>query len=226
VRRHACLSRTLLALCTAASLAGCDAVRPFEAVCQRRLGPTSVRVTTTPVSYTTDFSRSIDDLTARGAHSAGTIILGLVETQVRSEAKFGLNGIKQNFRDRYCMRPSVEIRLAFQPMRLFVAKEHPEGSCAFRVTMEHELKHIAVYQEYLADFAAQVQVDLSRELGDRILYFASPAAADAHVEAAIAQTLKPYLEGVQDEVKARQKRVDSAEEYARLGAMQNWCAGR
>lgn len=207
-------------------MAGCDAVRPFESVCERRLGPATVRVTTTPVSYTTDFSRTIDDLTARGAHSAGSIVLGLVETQVRSQAKFGLNGIKQHFRDRYCMRPSVEVRLAFEPMRLFVAAEHPEGTCGFRVTMEHELKHIAVYQDYLEDFAAQVQVDLVRELGDRILYFASPAAADAHVEAVIEQTLRPYLEGVREEVKARQKRVDSSEEYARLDAMQTWCAKR
>ncbi|MCC6608684.1 MAG: hypothetical protein IT515_03275 [Burkholderiales bacterium] len=226
MHRHARTPSLLLALCTAVALAGCDAVRPFEAVCERRLGPTSVHVTTTPVSYTTDFSRSIDDLTARGAHSAGTIVLGLVETQVRSEAKFGLNGIKQSFRDRYCMRPSVDVRLAFAPMRLFVAREHPEGSCGFRVTMEHELKHIAVYQEYLADFAAQIQVDLGHELGDRILYFASPAAADTHVEAVIAQTLQPYLEGVREEVEARQKRVDSPEEYARLSAMQNWCARR
>jgi len=225
VRRPVRPGSVLLVILGAALLSGCDAFRPFEAVCEQRLGPTSVRVTTNPVSYTTDFSRSIDDLTARGAHSAGTIVLGLVETQVRSTAKFGLNGMKQHFRDRYCMRPSVEVRLAFEPMRLFVAREHPEGSCAFRVTMEHELKHIAVYQEYLDDFAAQVQVDLARDLGDGILYFGSPAEADAHVEAAIAQTLTPYLEGVSGQVKARQQRVDSAEEYARLSAMQKWCAG-
>jgi len=226
VRRPIRLWNPLFALGAAVLLAGCDAARPFESVCERRLGPTTVRVVTTPVSYTTDFSRSIDDLTARGAHSAGTIVLGLVETQVRSEAKVGLNGVKQHFRDRYCMRPSVEMRLAFEPMRLFVASEHPEGTCGFRVTMEHELKHIAVYQEYLEDFAGQVQVDLARELGDGILYFASPAAADAHVEAVISQTLKPYLEGVRDQVKARQTRIDSPEEYARLSAMQKWCAGR
>lgn len=220
------LRRLVPALLAAALVAGCDAFRSFESMCERRLGPATVRVATTPVSYTTDFSRSIDDLTARGAHATGTIVLGLVETEMRSEAKFGLNGIKQSFRDRYCMRPSVEVRLAFEPMRLYVASEHPEGSCAFRVTMEHELKHIAVYQAYLEDFAVQVQADLARELGEGILYFGSAAAADAHIESVIQKTLTPYLEAVREEVKARQRRVDSPDEYARLNAMQKWCAGR
>lgn len=210
----------------AALLAGCDAFGSFESQCARRLGPTVVRVATTPVSYTADFSRSIDDLTARGAHAAGTIVLGLVETEMRSEARLDLNGVKQSFRDRYCMRPSVEVRLAFEPMRLYIAREHAEGSCAFRATMDHELKHIAVYQDYLQEFAVRVQADLARELGEGILYFGSAAEADAHIEAVIKQTLTPYLEAVRDEIKARQRRVDSPEEYARLGAMQSWCAGR
>lgn len=225
MRRDSLLPRLAL-LGALALLAGCDSFGSFESQCERRLGSTMVRVVTTPVSYTADFSRSIDELTARGAHAAGTIVLGLVETEMRSEARLDLNGIKQSFHDRYCMRPSVEVRLAFEPMRLYIAREHAEGSCAFRATMDHELKHIAVYQDYLEEFAIQVQADLARELGENILYFGSATEADAHIDSVIKQTLTPYLEAVRDEIKARQRRVDSPAEYARLGAMQNWCAQR
>lgn len=208
------------------ALGGCDALEPFEGVCEKRLAPTSVEVVTKPVSYVYDFSKSTGELTTRGAHRAGTVVLGLVETEIRTEASVGLNGIKKTFGGRYCMRPKLAVKLAFEPMTLFVASEQPEGSCAFRVTMEHELKHIAVYQEYLEDFAGRVQEDLGRSLGDAIVYVGSRAEADAHVRAVVEKTLTPYMRAMQDEVRARQTRVDSPAEYARLGRHQSWCAGR
>jgi hypothetical protein len=213
-----------IVLLAAALLAGCDTFDSFESVCAKRLAPTTVEVVTKPVSYTYDFSQSTRDLTSRGAHRAGTIVLGLVEAEIRSEASVGLNGIKQTFGSRYCMRPSLTVKLAFEPMTLFIANEQPEGSCAFRITMEHELKHIAVYQEYLDEFASRVQGDLGRALGDGIVYVSSQAQADAHVRSVLDKTLAPYMQAVQDEVRARQARVDSPAEYGRLERHQRWCA--
>lgn len=207
-------------------LAGCDMFDSFESVCERRLAPTAVEVVTKPVSYTYDFSQSTRDLTSRGAHRAGTVVLGLVETEIRSEASVGLNGIRQTFGGRYCMRPSLTVKLAFEPMTLFVANEQPEGSCAFRVTMQHELKHIAVYQEYLEEFAGRVQRDLGRALGDGIVYVSSQEQADAHVRTVLEKTLTPYMQAVQDELRARQARVDSPAEYGRLEQHQRWCAAK
>jgi len=213
-----------IVLLAIALLAGCDMFNSFESVCEKRLAPTTVEVVTKPVSYTYDFSQSTRDLTSRGAHRAGTIVLGLVEAEIRSEASVGLNGIKQTLGGRYCMRPSLTVKLAFEPMTLFIANEQPEGSCAFRITMAHELKHIAVYQEYLDEFASRVQGDLGRALGDEIVYVSSQAQADAHVRSVLDKTLAPYMQAVQDEVRARQARVDSPAEYGRLERHQRWCA--
>lgn len=215
-----------IALLAALLLAGCDAFESFESVCEKRLAPTSVTVVTTPVSYTYDFSQSTAALTARGAHRAGIVVLGLVETGIRGQTLLGLNGFKQFFGSRYCMRPELTVKLAFEPMTLFIASEQPEGSCAFRVTMEHELKHIAVYQEYLEEFGARVREDLGRELGERIIYVNSQAEADARVRTIVDQTLRPYMQAVQKELRARQARIDSETEYDRLRRHHAWCAGR
>jgi len=217
--------RTLVLL-TALLLAGCDMFGSFESVCEKRLAPTTVEVVTKPVSYFYDFSQSTSELTARGAHRAGTVVLGLVETEIRSEASLGLNGIKQTFGGRYCMRPNLAVKLAFEPMTLFVASEQPEGSCAYRITMEHELKHIAVYQESLEKFGARVREDLERVLGNEIVYLGSQSEADAHVRTVIEKTLTPYMQAILDEVRAKQARVDSPAEYARLDRHHAWCAGR
>jgi hypothetical protein len=221
------MRRNLLALlATALLLCGCDMFSSFESACKQRLAPASVEVLTTPVSYTYDFGQSTSELTARGAHRAGTVVLGLVEAEIHSEAAVGVNGFRQTFGSRYCMRPKLTLKLAFEPMTLFIAREQPEGSCAFRITMEHELKHIAVYQEYLDEFAARVRNDLGQTLGDRIVYVSSQAEADAYVRAVAEKTLNPYLHAVQDEVRARQARIDSPAEYASLVQRQAWCADR
>ena len=209
-----------------ALLGGCDMFNRFESICEQRLAPTTVEVITKPVSYAFDFTQSTRDLTSRGAHRAGTVVLGLVEAEIHSEVSLGLNGIKQTFGSRYCMRPNLTVKLAFEPMTLFIANEQPEGSCAFRITMEHELKHISVYQQYLDEFAARVQSDLGRALGDQIVYVGGQAQADAHVRSVLEKTLAPYMQAVQDEVRARQARIDSPAEYGRLERHHRWCAGR
>ena len=57
-------------------LAGCDYFRPFEKVCEQRLAPASVSVTGEPVTYESDFSLSIAQLSARGAASTGAASRG------------------------------------------------------------------------------------------------------------------------------------------------------
>ena len=132
------MRRVVLPCALALTVAGCDSLGSFEQACERRLAPTSVRVVTQPVSYATDFTRPADRLTAQGAPRAGHLVLGLVQTEIRTAAEIRLAGMKQNFRDRYCMRPAVELKLAFEPMTLYIASEQPEGSCAFKVTMAHQ----------------------------------------------------------------------------------------
>jgi hypothetical protein len=58
------------------------------------------------------------------------------------------------------------------------------------------------------------------------VYLGSKSEADAHVRAVVEKTLAPYMQGVQDEVRAAQARIDSPAEYARLDRHQAWCADR
>ena len=211
----------VLAVC----LAGCDLVRPFEQVCERKLGPGEVSVTAAPVRYETDLSQSSGQLTARGAQAAGRIVLGLTETQLKGSISFGGNGVVKPITGRYCMRPVVTVKLAFDPMLLSVAREQKEGSCEHKITMDHEMRHMRVYARYLDDLAARINADLKDKLGDRILYFKDVAAADAEMQALTSSTLKPYLENGLAEVQKLQKAVDSPEEYARMDSLQARCGG-
>lgn len=218
------LTRLAVLALLSAGLAGCDLVRPFEQVCERKLGPAEVSVEVAPVRYDTDFSQSSSQLTARGAQAAGRIVLGLTETQLKGAISFGGNGVKKPFTGRFCMRPVVAVKLAFEPMRLSVAREQKEGSCEHKLTMDHEMRHMRVYARYLDDLALRINAELKAKLGDRILYFKDTAAADAEMQALTSSTLKPYIENGLAEVQKLQKAVDSPEEYARMDALQARCA--
>jgi hypothetical protein len=220
--------RTLASLaCVALALpaGGCDLVRPFEDVCARKLGPAEVLVQAAPVQFETDFSMSSAQLTARGAPAAGRIVMGLTETQLKSAISIAGNGVVKPITGRYCMRPSVQVKLAFEPMVLRVAREQKPGSCEHQLTLDHERRHMGVYARYLDDLAERVQADLKQQFGDRILYFPSTQAAEAQVQAMAAGVLKPYIENGLAQVQELQKKVDSPEEYARMDSLQARCGG-
>lgn len=222
------LSRLLLVLTAAllaCLLAACDYVRPFEQVCEARLGPGSVAVEAAPVRYETDFGQSSAQLTSRGAHAAGHIVLGLTETQLKGKVSFDGNGVVKPLSGRYCVRPVVSVKLAFDPMVLLVAREQKEGGCEHRITLDHETRHMRVYAAYLDELAAQVEQDLKKQFGDRILYYPSTAVAEMQMNALAAESLKPYLDRGMAQVQERQKKVDSPEEYARMDSLQARCGG-
>ena len=204
-------------------LAGCDYFRSFEKVCEQRLAPSSVSVTGEPVTYESDFNQSIAQLSARGAASTGRMVLGLVESKLGGSIEFSAKGIVKPLSGRYCMRPALNVKLAFRPMKLYVASDYAQGSCEFDITMAHEQKHIAVYQKFLEEMATDVGRELGEKLGDNIQYFDSAAAGEAGMRESAAKILKPYLDRGMEEVAKRQARVDTPEEYFRLESFQSRC---
>jgi hypothetical protein len=114
------------------------------------------------------------------------------------------------------MRPALQVSLSYSPMTLFVAREQTRGSCEFDLTMEHELKHVRIFEAFLPDVAAQIQENLARELGNRIQYFPSEADAQRHVREVTRDFLGPLVANSMSRVKALQAQVDSPEEYERI----------
>ncbi|MET1084901.1 MAG: hypothetical protein ABWY12_17925 [Burkholderiales bacterium] len=213
----------LLLLVVPLVFAGCDHFRSFESVCAERVGPTRIDVETMPVRYETDLMRSYADLAAKDPGQPDLLTLGLVAADMKATVEYTANGIVQRRTGRYCMRPSVRVRLAYDPMTLYVAREQPEGSCEFKLTMEHELKHVRTFREFLPDAAAQIGQALRAEFGNRIEHFQSEAEANRHVEGITRSFLGPYVSESLAEVKQLQARIDAPEEYARIQLAQEAC---
>jgi len=208
------------------SLGGCDYLRSFESVCEKRLPPAKVEVVAEDIEFKPDFTRSVEQLGAKGAAKVGRIVLGLVETKLTGAVEFTAQGIVKPLSGRYCMRPALKLTLAFKPTTLYVAREHPAGSCEFDITLAHEKKHIGVYQTYLDKLALDVRDELREQLGDSIQYFDSADAGETSIRQRAAAILQPYLERGAQESAKRQALVDTPEEYFRLETFQARCGPR
>ncbi|MBI4294015.1 MAG: hypothetical protein HY661_21270 [Betaproteobacteria bacterium] len=212
-----------LAAVAALALGGCDYLRPFEQLCERKLAPAEITVEAVPVSYRTDFSLSSRQLTAMGAASAGRLTLGLTQTNLKSSVSLGGKGITHRFTGRHCMRASVHVRLAFEPMTVYVSRDHPPGSCAHEITMGHELKHVRVYENFLAEVSEKIERELRANFGEGTRYFSSQAEAEKQVQTQTHRYLAPFVQESMKGVTARQAKIDSEEEYFRLDRFQASC---
>ena len=224
--KHRNIVPRLIIAALALPLGGCDYFSSFESVCETRLPPAKVEVVAEDIEFKPDFTRSIEELGAKGAATVGRIVLGLVETKLTGAVEFTAPGIVKPLSGRYCMRPSLRLTLAFKPTTLYVAREHPAGSCEFDITMDHEKKHIGVYQAYLDKLALDVRDELREQLGDRIQYFDTAEAGETRIRQSAAAILQPYLERGAQESARRQALVDTPEEYFRLESFQARCGPR
>lgn len=189
---------------------------PMPVICERRLDSTEVRVTTTPVEYKTDFTMPTARLTAMAATGSGRLVHGLTRTNMRSLVTVGSTGITNPLTGRHCLRPIVDVRLAFEPMTVFITADQPRGSCQFDVTMKHELQHVEVYREFLDTAARDVGKYLRDHFRNRIYYFDSAEDAQRQMSEETSKRIGPFVEEEMNRVREMQAPLDTPEEYLRL----------
>jgi hypothetical protein len=189
---------------------------PMSSLCEMRLRPTEVRVLTTPVTYDTNFTLSTSQLTAMAATGSGRLVHGLTRTNMRSLVTVGSNGITNPLTGNHCLRPIVDVRLAFEPMTVFITSDQRQGSCEFDITMRHELQHVSVYTTFLDSAATEVERYLKKHFEDRIYYFGSAEDAQTQMSRETSQRIGPFVEEAMNRVSQLQAPLDTPEEYLRL----------
>ncbi len=170
-----------------------------------------------------DLTQSAAQLGARGAAAAGRLILGITSAQMKSTVSARGNAITAPFSRRYCVRPQVEVTLAVEPIKVAIAREHTPGSCEHVLTLNHEMKHVLVYERYLAELVTEVEAALKIGVGDRVRHFASRADGERELPLLIERAIKPLVEAGMRQAQQRQAAVDTPDEYARLDALQARC---
>lgn len=184
-----------------------------------------IKMTSKAVSY--DFTLSQSDLVGfdidtqspydQGAHvEIGGLMNG--EISVNTNVSFGWAAQKRTGQTCYWY-DTVSIAMHIEPT-IYVAKEHPEGSCMHDSILQHEMKHIDVDREILKKYSSQIEDDLkkvSSKVG--VVGPVSKQTSEQTREkmmAIIEKTVSNRAEKMYAERRERQQGIDSLQEYERV----------
>jgi hypothetical protein len=146
--------------------------------------------------------------------------LGLTIAHYSSSINFEQNGLQDGNTREYCMRPHFTVRLSYDPIDVYVAREIPPGSCAYAEVVRHEEKHVAAYAMQLRVAAQSIERAMRAYYADAIFY-GDPAQLEAQLEYSVRRHWLPLAEQQLAAVEAAQEAIDTPQGYARYRTVCN-----
>src|SRR5215208_510074 len=131
-----------------ASLFMCNAVgyaTGFEHQCRPESGSATVQITFETALPIVDQSKSTRELGRLIAHAGEYKHIGLTEALLQRQFALSLNGFVDPRSSQACGKPSIEMRLRYDPLRIYLASELDDNECAQEEVLDHELEHIRLY---------------------------------------------------------------------------------
>ncbi len=171
-----------------------------------------------PVTFNTRFSYK--ELTHLGAAAVrpGQQVLGLT----RGKAVVQFASEMPTYRDptqRWeCFSPQITLTIGFSPMTVYVAKEFPEGSCAYQEIYAHEQRHVKTYQAHLASMEISLGETLRRRFATGRPWRGEQGEARAQLLREIQERWTPYVQREFTRGDAAQALLDTPEEYERVAS--------
>lgn len=111
----------------------------------------------------------------------------------------------------------VNIKFGFKNNKILVAKEFPKRSCPYREVLRHEEKHKAVDQQLVQEYSEKIKTvlgEVTKKIG--VVKAPTPAIIDDKIDSTLNQAMQKLIKEIEAEHIARQKKVDTAEEYQRI----------
>jgi hypothetical protein len=218
VRRPALVRAALaLALALGADCARGDFSSAFEAQCAA-LPPARYTVTADPITYRQGDTRSIDELTAMSGRAPGgrQLTMGLTTVSFGHQTRINVQSIEYAEGRRACATVDVVVNLTLQPLTVYLADELDASHCARAVTLEHEMKHVAVFRDTLAETQAELSRVLPAVLAPGAQRGTNTVELRERLFARIDAYVSDFMRVRQRILDERQAAVDSPAEYARV----------
>ncbi len=151
------------------------------------------------------------------AGTASGHVLGL--TQARYGEQSQVSALFQPMTDgSYCASAkTLTVSFGFQQRVVHVARELPPGSCIHGEVLAHEMKHVAVDEALLREYAPLIRRQLDEVVGRLApVRSRSQQQAMAAIRRPLEAAMRAAMQEFGRERDRRQSLVDTAEEYARI----------
>lgn len=175
-----------------------------------------------PVILETRYSHKALSVLSAKAERGKTRTLGLTrgEVTVSFDVKMAYH-IDRSGRWE-CASPQLVLTYGFNPVTVYVAKEFPEGSCAYGEIYTHELRHVSTYQEHLARIEPDLVDTLTRRFATGGPWRGPVGQIHNTLQKELEERWVPYIQREIGRVESAQALIDTPEEYERVS---NLCDG-
>lgn len=192
--------------------------------CRGRLEPSKITVNEIPITYSTDFTRSVKWLTKRSkSNEPGRVTLGLTESKLSYRITHETATVKPFKSLPECMRVHLIVTLSYNPMKVYVAEKYKRGSCQFKHVWEHELRHVHAYRLHLVEARRALEQELRSIIKDPYYVFDEPGLGRKYLQVAINDFWVPRIEEYIQGARPRHEAIDSWEEREKTDAA---CEGK
>jgi hypothetical protein len=210
-------------LCAAVpALAQDPAAASFARECESRLAPARISVTGEPMAPRIDASKSYLELTEMVSKGEYTWVLGLTRPVLRVRTQWSFDGLEDSTGRRTCMRPSLDMRLLYDPVTVFIGREFAADECSYRFILAHETRHVAVHVRQLENTVALLQSRLQQRMGGDV-HYGTRAELERKFRTEIENYWMPRAQRELANVRREHAAIDTREEYARANTA---CDGR
>ncbi|MSO71498.1 MAG: hypothetical protein EXQ88_05750 [Alphaproteobacteria bacterium] len=155
-------------------------------------------------------------------HGAGQSVLGLMRGKLAVES-LATYGHITTAAGTCIWVERVEVKLRYQSLDLFVAKEYAPTSCAYRAILAHEQQHAEIARTYVNRYAPRIRMALASLLipkAEKPVPAATREAAEARVDGILERLVAPVVAELEQEMGKAQADIDSQRSYQ---AVQRQC---
>ena len=181
----------------------------FEQSCRSEFFSANVDIVFESTAPTVDQSKSAHELARLVKPGAGYRQIGLTQALLQREFAVSLNGFVDPLSGRACGKPAIEIRLRYDPTRIYLASELDVSECAQEQVLDHELDHVKLYASAVDRAAFQLRHDiLARYRG--IVLRGTEQQILQDVEREIRERWLPGLDSLLDQSETHHDTLDRA----------------
>jgi hypothetical protein len=190
---------------------------PFQVRCEDSISKTISVLSSKTNGFTINNQLPYRALTLKtGSIDGKKETLGLTVTRAQYAATLGGPMLQDAASGYECIAPKVEVKLNYSPVLIYVGNEFVPGSCSYNVILEHEQRHLKAYMDNLARVEKVVRAALEKRFDARPLYAPSGTAQSA-LQHEINSVWFPFIKAEFDKGNVEQAKIDTPQEYARLG---------
>ena len=199
-----------------AALAASTPLQSFESRCEA-LPLGEIAVVGLPIEVHEDYSvpyLELARLSEPGEVNHHTV--GLTRAKFGYRSTIELGGLEDPRGGRACARPQVRVEVEVTGMTVYVAREYRGDACREPLILDHERKHVAVFETYAAEAAPALARELEGRVGRGVRYGPTIEAVQASLKRELSTHLDAFMERSREELDRRHAAIDTRDEYDRI----------